>query len=302
MKCLDSGTLQAYIDGELSPQMMTCVMKHLDQCAACQRQFETILAMDEWEETLKAEETPPLMLDMQVAWEKVEKKTTQKNRISRLKGVFSEMKNTKKWMTVAATALLVVTGVPVVASGIYNLFTEHVLEDDVVNKGMTNEKGETIDGTKNGVFHTLDEQITDQGITVHLTDLYVSESRVSVHYTIEDEAGNLVPVTYNTEGLDIKSDGTQMEGPEYWLDREAGTFSTLQFLACEDNLPFELMKDGKPYHTGVRELGDKNDATVTFAAMEAIDYPVVLDIAIDQIGGVKGEWKAQIELSGNEAQ
>ncbi|MGL5675850.1 MAG: DUF4179 domain-containing protein [Cellulosilyticaceae bacterium] len=269
MKCLESGTLQAYIDGELSPQMMTRIMQHLDQCEACQRQFETVLAMNEWEETLKEEARPSIRIDMQAAWANIEKKTIHKNRMSRIKGVFSEMKNTKKWMTVAAAALLVVTGVPVVASGIYTLFTEHVLEDNVVNNGMTNEKGETIDGTKDGVFYTLNEKITDQGITVHLTELYVAESRVSVHYTIKDEAGNLMPVAYSTEGLD---------------------------------LPFELMKDGKPYHTGVRELGDKNDATVTFAAMEAIDYPVVLDIAIDQIGDVKGEWKTQIELSGNKEQ
>ncbi|MGL4344803.1 MAG: anti-sigma factor family protein, partial [Cellulosilyticaceae bacterium] len=93
MKCLDSGTLQAYMDGELSPQMMAHVMKHLDQCEACQRQFKAILAMNEWEETLKEEENPSLMIDMQAAWDKVEKKTTQKNIISKLKGVFSEMKN-----------------------------------------------------------------------------------------------------------------------------------------------------------------------------------------------------------------
>lgn len=199
MKCLDSGTLQTYIDGELSPQMMTRVMKHLDQCEACQHQFEMILAMDEWEEMLKEEENPPIILDIQAAWEKVENKTIQKNKSSRLKGVLSDMKNTRRWLTVAAAALLVVTGMPVVASGIYNLFTERVLEDDVVNKGITNKKGEIVDGTKNGVFYALDEQITDQGITVHLTDLYVSESRISIHYTIEDEAGNLVPVTYNTD-------------------------------------------------------------------------------------------------------
>lgn len=302
MKCFDVGILQAYIDGELSPKMMEQVMNHLDRCEGCQQQFEKLLAVNDWEQSLKDEEMPLMMIDVQEAWEKVERRTEHKNIMNRIKGVFKEMKNMKKFVTVAAAALLVVTGLPVVASGVYSLFNQHVLEDDVVNKGMTNEKGETIDGTKNGVFHELDEKITDQGITVHLTELYVADSRISVHYTIEDENGNLLPVTYKTDGLDLKYDGKvdgkQVESPEYWLDREAGTFSTLSFLACEDNLPFELMKDGEAYNTGVRELGDQNDATVTFAAMEAIDYPVVLDINIDQIGGVKGSWKGQIELMG----
>ncbi|MGL4362233.1 MAG: hypothetical protein ACRCSG_03010 [Cellulosilyticaceae bacterium] len=94
------------------------------------------------------------------------------------------------------------------------------------------------------------------------SELYISKSRVSVHYTIKDEKNE----------------------------------TDLELLKCQDNLPFELMKDGKSYNTGIREIGNHDGATVTFVEIEPIDFPVILDIDIDQIGDVKGQWKAQIEL------
>ena len=303
MKCYDIGILQAYMDGELSPKMMQSVAQHLDVCEMCQKQFDELIEIDEWETTLKNQDTQPIRVDVQSAWNEVQEKIEQKNIISRIRGAFRDMSKIKRFTAIAAASLLVVTGIPVVASGIYNLFTEHVLEDKVVNEGLTREDGTVIDATKDGVFQAVDQKITDQGITVHLTELYVSESRVSVHYRIEDEKGNLMPIEYNTEGLDLKYDGIvngkQVEAPEYYLDRELGSFSTLQFLACEDALPFELMKDGKALDIGIRELGDKNEGTITFVGFNPIAYPVALDINIDKIGKASGAWKGQAEIKGN---
>ena len=52
-----------------------------------------------------------------------------------------------------------------------------------------------------GQFIPLDEKITDQGITVHLKELYVADARISVHYKIEKENGNVVPFEFDTTGL-----------------------------------------------------------------------------------------------------
>jgi hypothetical protein len=302
MKCFDIGIFQSYLDGELYPMMMEGVMKHLDECEICRKQFDELLELNEWEASLKDEDVTDMIIDVQGAWKNVKSIVEPPNKIDKIKGVFSEMNRMKKGAMVAAL-LLVIATVPVAAVSVYNLFSEHVLEDKLVNEGMKNADGEVIDGTKNGVFQPLDKKITDKGITVHLTELYVSDSRMSIHYRIEDEKGNLVPLEYNTDGLDLKYDGIvdgkQVEAPEYYLDRKLGSFSTLQFLACEDNLPFELIKDGSQYNTGIRELGNKTDGTITFAAMEPIEYPMVLDININKIGKTEGSWKMQIDLNGN---
>ena len=89
------------------------------------------------------------------------------------------------------------------------------------------------------------------------------------------------------------------EVPKNRCFRFLGTFSILKFLACEDALPFELMKDGKALDIGIRELGDKNEGTITFVGFNPIAYPVALDINIDKIGKASGAWKGQAEIKGN---
>lgn len=302
MKCYDIGILQAYIDGELSPPIMQRVAQHLDICEVCQGQFNELIEMNEWEVELKKQEIQIDTIDVEKAWNELEYKLDNKNRISKIRGVFINMNKMKRFATVAALALIVIS-VPVGASTIYNLFTSNVLEDKLVNEGMTREDGTVVDATKNGEFQTLDKKITDQNITVHLTDLYVSESRTSVHYRIEDEKGNLIPVEYDTKGLELKSDGIidgkQVEAPEYYLDKKEGTFSQVQFLQNEKNLPFKLLKDNKELEIGIRDLGDKAEGTITFAGFNPIDYPVTLDININKIGKVSGSWKGQLEIKGN---
>lgn len=302
MKCYDIGTLQAYIDGELSPQMMQRVAQHLDICEVCQGQFNELIEMNEWEVELKKQEIQIDTIDVEKAWNELEYKLDNKNIISKIRGVFINMNKMKRFATVAALALIVIS-VPVGASTIYNIFKSHVLEDKVVNEGLIREDGTVVDATKNGEFQTLDERITDQNITVHLTELYVSESRISVHYKIEDQNGKIVPVEYDTEGLDLKYDGIidgkQVEAPEYYLDKNEGTFSQLHFIESEDYSPFKLLKDNKELEIGSRNIGDESDGTITFVGFESISYPVTLDINIDKIGKNKGSWKGQLEIKGN---
>ena len=301
MKCYDIGILQAYIDGEISPKMMQRVAQHLDICEVCQTQFNELIEMNEWEVELKKQEIQSDTIDVEKAWNELEYKLDNKNIISKIRGVFINMNKMKRFATVV-TALTLMVSVPAGASTIYNLFKNHVVEDKVVNEGLIREDGTVVDATKNGKFQTLDKKITDKKITVHLTDLYVSESRVSVHYRIEDENGNLIPVQYDTKGLELKNDGIidgkQVEAPEYYLDKNAGTTSQLQFIQSENHLPFKLLKDNKQLEIGIRDIGDKAEGTITFAGFNPINYPVTLDININKIGKVSASWKGQLEIKG----
>ena len=58
----------------------------------------------------------------------------------------------------------------------------------------------------------------DQGITVHLKEVFIADSRISVHYRMEKADGSLVPFEFDTSGLNLendgKIDGQQEENPE----------------------------------------------------------------------------------------
>ncbi|GAA0701151.1 DUF4179 domain-containing protein [Paraclostridium ghonii] len=302
MRCYDKGVLQAYIDGELSPLMMKRVSKHLEKCKVCQMQFDELIDMNDWTIELEKTEIVQNSIDVENAWDKFNYKLENNKRVN--KGEFKNMNKMKKFITASAASLALIAGVPIIGIAAYNAFTSHVLEDNIVNKGLVRKDGTVVDSTKDGKFIPLDKKITDKNITVHLTGLYVAESRVSVNYRIEDEKGNLLPVEYDTEGLDLKSDGIvdgkQVEAPEYHVNKEEGTFSQVQVLTRgDDELPIKLMKDNKPVETGVRELGNKNEGTITFAGFDPIEYPVNLNINISKIGKVSGSWQGQVEINEN---
>lgn len=301
MKCYDTGILQSYIDGELSEEMMEKVSEHLDKCKVCQNQFDELLDMNKWEVELKSEDIERDAIDVEKAWNELEEKLNNRNIISRIRGAFMNMNKLKKFTTVTVSALMIMA-LPMAAKGVQSLFSSHVLDDTIVNETLVKEDGSVVDGTKDGQFQTIDKKITDKDITVHLTELYVSESRVSVNYRIEDKDGNIVPLEYDTEGLDLKYDGIvdgkQVDNPEYYLDKKAGTFSTLNFLQSkEERMPFELFKDGKKLEIGVRELGEKAEGTITFIGFDPLEYPVNLDININKIGKTSGSWNGQIEIN-----
>ncbi|NEU05441.1 MULTISPECIES: zf-HC2 domain-containing protein [Clostridium] len=305
MKCYDTGILQSYIDGELSPEMMKKVSNHLDKCKVCQSEFDKLLELNQWEIELRNQDIQRDPIDVEKAWNKLEYNLNNQNIISKIRGVFMNMNKSKlKKITTVTMAALTIMALPMAAKGVQSLFSTYVLEDSIVNETLVREDGTVVDGTKDGQFQTLDEKITDKDITVHLTDLYVSESRVSVNYRIEDKNGNLVPIEYDTKGLDLKDDGIkdgkQVDDPEYYLDKKEGTFSVLTFLQSEEGRsPFELFKDGNKLEIGVRELGEKTEGTITFVGFNPLEYPVNLDININKIGKVSGSWNGQIEINPN---
>ncbi|TKH90196.1 DUF4179 domain-containing protein, partial [Bacillus cereus] len=144
----------------------------------------------------------------------------------------------------------------------------------------------------------IDEKITDQGITVHFKELYIADSRISVHYRMEKTDGSLVPFEFDTTGLALESDGKvngqQEKNPE--LENE----EVIPFIHDKgDRLPFELMVAGKKLETGIRDK-DKPEGVVTFVegpkTKDAFKQPLTLDVNIDKIGKVSGSWKGQIQI------
>lgn len=306
MKCYESGELQAYIDGELSLDMMGKVSKHLDECEVCQYKFNELVEVNDYRASLENQGDLQNKIYIEVAWDTFNSKLERKSKLNIIKGRFNNMNKMKKFSTVAAASLLIFIGCSGVAIATYNLFSQHVLEDDVVNKGLVREDGSAVDSTKEDKFKPLDIKIKDKDIIVHLTGLYVAESRVSVNYKIETVNGNLVPIEYDTEGLELKSDGIvdgkQVEAPEAYVGKEiyegkeVDKVSQLQFLESKDGLTFELKKENKSLDIGIRQVGAENEGTITFAGFNPIDYPVNLDINIGKIGKVSGSWTGQVEI------
>ncbi|EQK44135.1 hypothetical protein C672_0663 [[Clostridium] bifermentans ATCC 638] len=306
MKCYESGELQAYIDGELPLDMMEQVSKHLDRCEVCQHKFNELVELNDYRTSLENHGNLQNKIDVEVAWDTFNSKLERKSKLNIIKGRFNNMNKMKKFGTAAAASLLIVVGGSGVAMAAYNLFSQQVLEDNVVNQGLVREDGSIVDSTKDGKFKPLDVKIKDKDIIVHLTGLYVSESRISVNYKIETENGNLVPIEYDTEGLDLKSDGVENEkqvdvpevnlGKEVYEGKKVDKVSQVQFLQSKDGLPFELMKDNKPIDIGIRQVGSANEGTITFAGFDPINYPVTLNINISKIGKISGSWSEKVEI------
>ncbi|WP_241669656.1 DUF4179 domain-containing protein, partial [Bacillus cereus] len=128
-----------------------------------------------------------------------------------------------------------------------------------------------------GKYIPIDEKITDQGITVHFKELFIADTRISVHYKMEKADGSLVP---------------------FELGKKAVTFIQ-NTDENTDRLPFELMAAGKKLETGTRET-DKPEGIVTFVIdpdeKDAFKQPLTLDVNIDKIGKVSGSWKGQIQI------
>ncbi|MEJ9255913.1 DUF4179 domain-containing protein, partial [Bacillus wiedmannii] len=187
----------------------------------------------------------------------------------------------------------------VAATNVASYFSDAITNDKVVNEGITDENGVTQDMMKNGKYIPIDEKITDQGITVHLKELYISDLRISVHYRMEKADGSLVPFEFDTSGLELASDGKingqQEENPEIKND------GRLSFIHDpDDHLPFELMAAGKKLNDiGIRD-NDRPEGVSTFVIVnegrDEFKQPLTLDVNINRIGKVIGSWKGQFQI------
>ena len=319
MTCYEMGSVQSYIDGELSREERKQFIKHLDKCKKCQNLLIELTELNQWEHSTLAEEklheAPEINIDVEKAWQTFNSYNQTNNVLStnqtieRKQGVFSNMnKKSKRFMYTAVAAVCVFTiamipQVQVAATNIASYFANEVLNDTVVNKESKDENGVQQEGMLNGQFIPIDEKITDQGITVHFKELYVADARISVHYRVEKADGTLMPFEFDTNGLDIKSDGKvngqQEENPEY--NTGNGMFSQLSFIQGEENSPFELLSEGKQLeHVGIRDK-DRPEGVITFVegpeGKGSFKQPLTLDVNINKIGKIAGSWKGQFQIN-----
>ncbi|WP_068791760.1 DUF4179 domain-containing protein [Brevibacillus laterosporus] len=318
MNCYDMGFIQAYIDGELPYNTRKKFTKHLDTCEVCQNLLAEISKLSRWENVMLEDEsihsTQDIKIDVNQAWKTFESRSKRENvsyinqKTQQRKGIFTNMnKKSKRFMytAVAAAGLFTIAMIPqvrVVATNVASYFSNEILNDKVVNEGIQDENGVTQDMMKNGQFIPIDEKITDQGVTVHFKELYVADSRISVHYKIEKTDGSLVPFEFDTTGLNLKNDGKtngqQEENPEYYT--KDGSFSQSAFIQGSDGLPFKLTAAGKELtHVGIRDK-DRPEGIITFVegpeGKESFKQPLTLDVNINRIGKVAGSWKGQIHI------
>ncbi|PFN11494.1 DUF4179 domain-containing protein, partial [Bacillus cereus] len=252
MNCYDMGFIQAYIDGELSDGTRKELTKHIDTCNACQELLLEITKLNQWEDVKLEEATvhssKEIEIDVDQAWKVFESHAKLENvsyineKTEPKKGLFTNMnKKSKRFMytAVAVAGLFATAMIPqvrVAATDVASYFSNAISNDTIIDEGRDITKGQ---------FIPIDEKITDQGVTVHLKELYIADARISVHYKIEKEDGNVVPFEFDTTGLELEDDGKvnghQEKNPEY---KKNGYFGQLAFIDGANDGPFELKASG----------------------------------------------------------
>ncbi|WP_282943174.1 DUF4179 domain-containing protein [Paenibacillus sp. RC67] len=157
----------------------------------------------------------------------------------------------------------------------------------------------------NGLSIPMDQQITDQGITVHFTEMVVEDTKILVHYRIKKADGSLVPYEFDTKGLNVlqdgKKNGTQVENPTYQEPGLEG-FSVLSFIGTSkpDRLPFYLTDaQGKELDVGIAEKDQPEGLLAFVTSGTKLPPSIQLNVSINRIGKMKGTWKAQIPIDQN---
>ncbi|RFB58537.1 DUF4179 domain-containing protein [Bacillus sp. dmp5] len=308
MNCYDMGFIQAYIDGELSDRTRKEFTKHIDTCSACQELLLEITKLNQWEDVKLEEATvhssKEIEIDVDQAWKVFESHAKSENvsyineKMEPKKGLFTNMnKKSKRFMytAVAVAGLFTTAMIPqvrVAATDVASYFSNAISNDRIIEEGRDVTKGQ---------FIPIDEKITDQGVTVHLKELYIADARISVHYKIEKEDGNVVPFEFDTTGLELEDDGKvngqQENNPEY---KKNGYFGQLAFIEGANDGPFELKASG----VALKEIGirfkDRPEGVITFIeglkGKDSFKQPLTLDVHINRIGKVSGSWKTQLKI------
>lgn len=302
------GCIQAYIDGELSDRTRKEFTKHIDTCSACQELLLEITKLNQWKDVKLEEATvhssKEIEIDVDQAWKVFESHAKSENvsyineKMEPKKGLFTNMnKKSKRFMytAVAVAGLFATAMIPqvrVAATDVASYFSNAISNDRIIEEGRDVTKGQ---------FIPIDEKITDQGVTVHLKELYIADARISVHYKIEKEDGNVVPFEFDTTGLELEDDGKvngqQENNPEY---KKNGYFGQLAFIEGANDGPFELKASG----VALKEIGirfkDRPEGVITFIeglkGKDSFKQPLTLDVHINRIGKVSGSWKTQLKI------
>lgn len=106
MKCLSEGSIQAYIDGELSNTEMKEVEMHLFQCGKCKEVYKELKSIN----SFAVEKLQDYERDFKINHVEIENRDIQ---VKNKKGEFKNMKKYKKIAAAACAALVITTCVSV---------------------------------------------------------------------------------------------------------------------------------------------------------------------------------------------
>lgn len=158
-----------------------------------------------------------------------------------------------------------------------------------------------------GLTMPIDYKISDQGVTIHFKEMYLEDSKVLLHYRVEKADGTLVPYEFDTQGLNILSDGKengqQSTNPTYTVPGQEG-FNVLNFFGTPntDNLPFYLTDSkGNKLDTGIADK-DKPEGLIAFmTAGHMLPQQMILHVNVNRIGGTKGSWNGELPIDKQKA-
>ncbi|MCS7460397.1 DUF4179 domain-containing protein [Paenibacillus doosanensis] len=158
-----------------------------------------------------------------------------------------------------------------------------------------------------GLTMPIDYKISDQGVTIHFTEMYAQDSKVLLHYRVEKADGTLVPYEFDTQGLNIVSDGKengqQSTNPTYSVPGQEG-FSVLNFFGTPNvgDLPLYLTDSkGNILDTGISDQGKPEGLIAFVTAGHKLPQQMMLHVNVNRIGGTKGSWKGELSIDKQKA-
>lgn len=304
MKHYSTGMIQAYIDQELSDEKLIDISQHLTKCEQCQTTVSEITHLNQFEEKIMKTSAPTesIYVDIDHAYEKFNKQVAKQksDESTQKKGLFKPM--TKKVKFILLTAAIVFIGagisltpqVKVIGEHLNSYLADNVSNDEVIKSYDGNEH-------KVGRFISLDQKISNNGITLNFNEAYLTEGRLSVHYTVTDSYGEVVPFDFDTSQDTVLEDQKGQEHPV--IEGEEDSFSVIPFLKAskENRLPFELVRNGAVIETGIRDT-DKPEGVVTFVSMLdqepwSVDNKLSINVSVQKIGTVTGSWEGNILIN-----
>ncbi|MGA5716771.1 M56 family metallopeptidase [Bacillus bombysepticus] len=234
-------------------------------------------------------------------------KNTLKRRIIMIKKF---NKNSYRW---SALGMVVVMGVSAFSlinakaerpdtQSIQNVSTKTVQEDRQFDKNTsyfatTQVLPEWVKrSAKEGLTTPMNEKISDQGITISFDELYAENSRLYLHFRVENEDGSLVPYKVkkleNQKQLDFISNN-KLDSLVNELKNEDSPRH--QFALSNDDV-LQLVD----FNTEdvLYRMTDKSEGFIQISGDKSYELPklVKIKLQIDRIGETKGNWNREFEV------
>ena len=192
-----------------------------------------------------------------------------------------------------------------IPTGVFALNNSYFSQSNVNLNGLVD--NQVKQAAEEGLTMPIDYKISDQGVTIHFTEMYAEDSKVLLHYRVEKADGTLVPYEFDTQGLNILSDGKengqQSTNPTYSVPGQEG-FNVLNFYGTPnvDNLPFYLTDSkGNRLDTGIADQGKPEGIIAFMAAGHKLPQQMILHFNVNRIGGTKGSWKGELPIDKQKA-